>query len=111
MHRLWRLRPGLSRVGDFCAGRPSREVEAIYGTQRELREGRQVHARRVRQAPNQVALGLLCRLTVFRARENQMCVRRQKAAEEQQRFDKTYLLSFLPPEITAAVAPILPRSL
>jgi hypothetical protein len=29
----------------------------------------------------------------------------RKAAEEQQRFDKTWMLSFLPPEITAAHIP------
>jgi hypothetical protein len=58
----WRLCPSLPGIRDFCAGRPSREVEAIYRTQRELREGRQVHARRVREAPSQVVLGLLCRL-------------------------------------------------
>jgi len=39
----------------------------------------------------------------------------QKAAEEQQRFDKTQMLSFSPPalpqKITAAGATILPRRL
>src|ERR1700726_4935388 len=55
MHRLWRMCTGLPGVSDFCAGRSSREVEAIYGTQRELREGWQVHARRIRQTPSQVA--------------------------------------------------------
>src|SRR6266480_7133049 len=63
MHRLWRLCPSLPGIRDFCAGRPPREMEAIYGTQRELREGRQVHVRRVRQAPSQVVLGLLRRFT------------------------------------------------
>jgi NAD-dependent dihydropyrimidine dehydrogenase PreA subunit len=33
-----------------CAGRPARKVEALHGTKRELRPGRQVHTRRVRQA-------------------------------------------------------------
>src|ERR1019366_9742531 len=32
----------------------------------------------------------------------------RKAAEEQQRFDKTQMLSFLPPEITAAGTTVLP---
>src|SRR5437899_12778349 len=60
MHRLWRMCPSLPGVSDFCAGRSSREVEAIYGTQRELREGQQVHARRIRQTPSQV----IARLTL-----------------------------------------------
>src|SRR5258708_8939865 len=58
MHRLRRLRTGLSGVRDFCAGRPAREVEAIYGTERKLREGWQIHARRIRQAPRQVVLSM-----------------------------------------------------
>jgi NAD-dependent dihydropyrimidine dehydrogenase PreA subunit len=36
--------------GDFRAGRPTRKVEALHGTKRELHPGRQVHTRRVRQA-------------------------------------------------------------
>src|SRR5271170_2153211 len=50
MHRLWGLRAGLPGLRDFRAGRPSRKVEALHGTKRELRPGRQVHARRVCQA-------------------------------------------------------------
>jgi hypothetical protein len=42
---------------------------------------------------------------MYRTRENQMYVRHQKAAEVQQRFDKMEMLSFLPPEITAAAPP------
>src|SRR5260370_4903464 len=58
MHRLRSLRTGLPGVSDFCAGRSAREVEAVYGTERKLREGRQIHTRRIRQAPRQVVLGL-----------------------------------------------------
>src|SRR5215469_14308069 len=54
MHRLWSLCPGLSGVRNFRARRPAREMEAVYGTERELRECRQIHARRVRQAPEQI---------------------------------------------------------
>jgi hypothetical protein len=50
VHRLWGLRAGLTGLRDFCAGRPARKVEALHGTKRELRPGRQVHTRRVRQA-------------------------------------------------------------
>src|SRR6516165_1187114 len=59
MHRLRSLCPGLSGVGNFRARRPAREVEAVYGTERELRESRQIHARRVRQTPEQIAFGYL----------------------------------------------------
>jgi hypothetical protein len=41
--------------------------------------------------------------------ESQVYVPPRKAAEEQQRFDKTEMLSFLPPEIAAAGATILPH--
>src|SRR4029077_20403535 len=41
--------------------------------------------------------------------ESRVYVLPRKAAEEQQRFDKTQMLSFLPPEITAAGTTILPR--
>ena len=55
MHRLWRLRSGLPGVRDLRAGRSAGKVEAVHGTERKLREGRQVHARRVRQAPDREA--------------------------------------------------------
>src|SRR6266568_8853568 len=56
MHRLRSLRTGLPGVRNFCAGRPAREVEAVYGTERKLRQGRQIHPRGIRQ--KQIVLGL-----------------------------------------------------
>ena len=50
VHRLWGLRAGLPGLRDFRAGRPARKVEALHGTKRELRPGRQVHTRGVREA-------------------------------------------------------------
>jgi hypothetical protein len=44
-----------------------------------------------------------------RTGESRVYARQQKTAEEQMRFDKTEMLSFLPPEITAAGTSILPR--
>ena len=65
MHRLRSLRTGLPGVRNFRAGRPTREVEAVYGTERKLREGWQIHTRRIRQARRQVVLGLfLKRLSI-----------------------------------------------
>src|SRR5215813_938332 len=55
MHRLWRLRAGLPGVRDLRAGRPARKVEGVHGTERKLRQGGQVYARRVRQAPDREA--------------------------------------------------------
>src|SRR6266851_84991 len=57
MHRLRSLRTRLPGVRDFRAGRPTREVEAVYGTERKLRKGRQIHTGRIRQAPKQIVLG------------------------------------------------------
>ena len=44
MHRLCGLCPSVSGVREFLRWTTFREVEAVYGTQRELREVRKVHA-------------------------------------------------------------------
>jgi hypothetical protein len=49
-HRLRSLGTGLPGVRNFCPGRPAGEVEAVCGTERKLREGRQIHTRKIRQA-------------------------------------------------------------
>ena len=46
---------GLSGLRDFCVGRPAREVEALYGDQRNLRPRRQIHAGRICQARGEVS--------------------------------------------------------
>src|SRR5512133_454900 len=51
LHRLRRLRAGLPCLGDLRPRRPTREVEALRGTQRKLRRRRQVQERGVRQTP------------------------------------------------------------
>src|SRR5260370_19605747 len=48
------MRTGLPGFRDFCSGRPAREMEALYRNKRTLREGRQIHARRVRQTHRKV---------------------------------------------------------
>jgi hypothetical protein len=52
------LRTGLPGVRDFPLDDLPEKVEAVYGTERKLREGRQIHARKVRQAATQVVLGV-----------------------------------------------------
>src|ERR1035438_5965388 len=36
VHRLWRLRPGVPRIGDLCARRPARKVGGVHRQERSL---------------------------------------------------------------------------